>query len=183
MVKKEGGNPIELWIETEVRDLKTGKVLEKRKWKSRSWSGNMIRLIYAHLKNTGVEGYDIDGYSRTLGPGTTFRCDAGSGVDTFGIVVGTGTPGTYRLGNKIPHGTGSGQLEYENVDFSDFYGQTFTISRNFVNLSGADITVSECGVYVKNNGNVLPLILDSISPPITVPDQAMLRIVYTIKTV
>jgi len=183
MVKKEGGNPIELWIETEVRDLKTGKVLEKRKWKSRSWSGNMIRLIYAHLKHESISGYTIDGVSTTLSSSSLFRCNAGAGDDSFGIVVGSGTPETYKLGNQISHGTGSGQLEYENVDFSDFYGQTFTISRNFANLSGADITVSECGVYVRKNSDVLPLILDSISPPITVPDQAMLRIVYTIKTV
>ena len=183
MVKKEGGNPIELWIETEVRDLKTGKVLEKRKWKSRSWSGNMIVLIYVHLKNEPTNGYTIDGTPTTLAYASVFRCNAGAGDASFGIVVGSGTPGAHKLGNKIPHGTGSGQLEYENVDFSDFYGQTFTISRNFVNLSGADITVSECGVYVKKNGDILPLILDSISPPITVPDQAMLRITYTIKTV
>ena len=183
MVRKTGGNPIELWIEAEVRDLKTGKVLEKRKWKSRSWRCAMIIKIKAMLSYTNIDSPTITGELATIMREAGFYADASEGDDSYGIVVGIGTPGAYALGNKIPHGTGTGQLEYGAMNFGDLHDYAFDMWRNFVNVSGADITVSECGVYVKQGTYTFAIILDEISPPITVPDQASLRIVYTIKTV
>ena len=183
MVRKLGGNPIELWVVAEVID-KNGKILEKRRWKSKSWTVNMITVIWAHFANVESSVIDINAQSRTMSRSTIERANAGAGDDSFGIVVGSGTPSPWSLGSKIPHGTAANHLQYEAVTISGISNNQFDIARNFVNLSGGDIIVTECGLYV-NHADLYPtaFILDEISPPITVPDQATLRIVYTIKTV
>ena len=183
MVRKTGGNPIELWVTIEVID-KNGKILEKRRWKSKSWTLNMITFLRVHFGDVEDSVVDINGDPRSIAYNNPESVKAGAGNDSYGIVVGSGTPGTWRLGSKIPHGTTTNRLQYEAVTVSSIYDHQFDIARNFMNVSGGDITVSECGLYVWHADNYpTAFILDEISPPITVPDQAALRIVYTIKTV
>jgi hypothetical protein len=83
--------------------------------------------------------------------------NAADNDDTYGIVVGSGTatvtPTDYSLASKIPHGTGSGQLDYGVHTATESYTGASSyceISRSFTNVSGAEITVREVGLIARN---------------------------------
>jgi len=124
-----------------------------------------------------------------------------------GTGTATPTPKDYELGNQIANGTGSGQLVYGAHTLSPApstsgeQGGTstpssglltissnttsFQVSRTFQNQSGASITVSEVGIIAKAtlNGNTTGYVLiihDLLSSAITIPNNAVLTIVYTI---
>jgi len=127
-----------------------------------------------------------------------------------GTGTATPTPNDYELQSQIQNGTGSGQLVYGAHTISpapvsngtiDYYTTASTpssgvlpvsgnttswqISRTFQNQSGASITVSEVGlisqIYVYNSPTVFVLLAhDLLSSPITIPNNAVLTIVYTI---
>jgi len=120
---------------------------------------------------------------------------------TYGIVVGTGTatptPQDYKLENQIQNGTGSGQLSYGTHSISptptnlSISNNTilFQVSRTFQNQSGASIIVSEVGIIAETNistssasgtNDYVLIIHDLLSSPITIPNNAVLTIVYTI---
>jgi len=124
-----------------------------------------------------------------------------------GTGTATPTPQDYRLGNQIGNGTGSGQLVYGAHSVSPAYGSTslnngtttpttgvltpsgnttsIQISRTFQNQSGASITVSETGIIVEaslTNGDTeyVLIIHDLLSSPITIPNNGVMAITYTI---
>jgi hypothetical protein len=91
------------------------------------------------------------------GGGAHMATDAPDNDDTYGVVVGTGTatvtPTDYCLASKIPHGTGSGQLDYDTHTISSSYTSSSSyveISRVFVNRSGSDVVVREVGLIAWN---------------------------------
>jgi len=138
-----------------------------------------------------------------------FDLNAGANDSAYGIVVGSGTatptPNDYALGNQIVNGTGNGQLVYNahtinpapqsgssaalqtqsttpSVGLLPVSGNTtsWQISRTFQNQSGASITVSEVGIYTNVVNYMVLIIHDLLSSPITIPNNAVLTIVYTI---
>jgi len=138
-----------------------------------------------------------------------FDLNDGANDSTYGIIVGTGTatptPNDYALGNQIVNGTSSGQLVYGSHTISPtaqgigpgtsgtttstpssgilpVSGNTtsWQIQRTFQNQSGASITVSEVGLYTKTTNGVTLIVHDLLSSPITIPNNAVLTIVYTI---
>jgi len=135
-----------------------------------------------------------------------FDINDGSNDSTYGIVVGSGTatptPNDYALGKQIVNGTGSGQLVYgahtinpepvttttgtqsstPSSGLLPVSGNTtsWQISRTFQNQSGASITVSEVGIYTNIGGSFILIVHDLLSSPITIPNNAVLTIVYTI---
>ena len=106
-------------------------------------TGNTLRTV---LEDTVCQFFDHMGYVM-----------AGAGVDTYGIVVGTGTAAEdnadYALQTQIAHGSGAGQLEYGGQQETDpaIVGPNvdLLLTRNFVNASGDSITVEEIGLYVR----------------------------------
>jgi len=160
---------------------------------------------YYKITNGNYAAYSPNVFSINL----LFDLDDSANDSTYGIVVGTGTatptPNDYALGNQIVNGTGSGQLVYnahnispapQTIGSSAFLTITTTptsgilpvsgnttswqISRTFQNQSGASITVSEVGIYTGTpTGNAL-IVHDLLSSPITIPNNAVLTIVYTI---
>jgi len=133
----------------------------------------------------------------------------GANDSTYGIVVGTGTtpptPNDYVLENQIVNGTGSGQLVHsahtinpqpQIIGSSTYLTTTTTptsgllpvsgnttswqVSRQFTNQSGASITVSEVGIYMKTLNGVTMIVHDLLSSPVTVPNLSILQITYTI---
>jgi hypothetical protein len=125
-------------------------------------------------------------------------CFAPDNDSSYGIVVGNGTSSVvindYKLASQIAHGTGAGQLDYDTHTFTGPTVDTannkayFSITRSFVNRSGAAITVSECGImarsYWKDYNAVRQdikylIIRDLIDPPIQVANLATLTISYT----
>ena len=122
---------------------------------------------------------------------------------SYGIVVGTGTspptPNDYTMENEISNGTGTGQLVYGSHSVSPPGGTTssptlltpsgnvtsFTVSRTFQNQSGASITVSEVGIFIKQyaqGGNIITVLIthDLLSSAITIPNGGVMAITYTI---
>ena len=122
---------------------------------------------------------------------------------SYGIVVGTGTspptPNDYVLESEISNGTGAGQLVYGSHTASPAGGTSssptlltpsgnttsFSVSRTFQNQSGASITVSEVGIFIKQyaqGGNIITVLIthDLLSSPITIPNGGVMAITYTI---
>ena len=117
------------------------------------------------------------------------RAEAGSGIDTYGPVVGTDSTAhswsDYNLGTKIAHGTGSGQLSYGAVSFNapanDGNDRYFEVIRIITNLSGASITVYELGMIVYNNTYYFLICRDVVSGGIEIPNSQALTLTYKIK--
>jgi len=110
--------------------------------------------------------------------------------DSMGILVGTGTTGftstDTALATKIAHGTGAGQLEYGVCPDTSTTTEPATvgdktsmkIARNFINNSGASITIKEVGIQ-SVNGLLCRVIL---STPITIINGASEIISFAFET-
>jgi hypothetical protein len=139
-------------------------------------TGNTVRTVY---------GYQASGNNYAL-----ISAVAGSGDATIGIVVGTGTTAVtmtdYVLQTKINHGSGSGQLSYNAQSFTapSTVGSTrsYTIQRTWNNLSGADITINEVGIYIsdKSSGVDYRFLLDRTLSTFTIPNSGGGTVTYTI---
>jgi len=80
---------IELWGELVLEDL-DGKVLYRKREKSRSFVRAWLHLLYGHITGLGIATPDINGTNRTIVEyATNFQID-GYGGTSFGIVFGTG---------------------------------------------------------------------------------------------
>ena len=191
-------------LEIEVRD-KNGKLIKKEKYESRSFVKQFIDMLYAlmyamRVEDTVLQVRDKDGTLQNYPALTSTTNDilrARNTVSTepyvysYGIVVGSDDSPVeyddYKLGNQIPHGTGSGELSYQTCDveapYLDGSEYKFRISRAFVNNSGASITVKEVGIYVSHQGsNKFYMILRDVLPsPTSIPDGATFTVRYYIK--
>jgi len=169
---------LEAFIEAEIRD-KNGKLIEKRKFRSRSFVANLLRLLRQmmirytttgsscgiYYVTTSSEPIDHSGTARPIFIGTYasnvvnnwLLAGAIDGEDSFGIRVGRGTstptPTDYNLEIPITHGSGVNQLSYGTViiDTLNIVGSTVTLRliRTFTNNSGSAIVVSEIGLSVR----------------------------------
>jgi hypothetical protein len=165
------------YIEWELRDPK-GRIVKRGKQPMKSWVKQWLQILYIYFAYSSANVIDTGGVSRNIGTAALFRIDAGSGVSTHGIVVGTSdTPVTrddYKLGSQIVHGTGTGQLIYSamSIDAPITYGTGYLLRavRVFTNNSGADITVKEIGVYFLGGTYYFCMIRDVLSTPVTIPN-------------
>ena len=181
-------------ITFEIKD-KNGNVVKKWTQPSRSFTYNYALMIYGLLFQATVSLTDIYANSDTLyfASGGTVNINAGSGDDSFGIVVGSGsqsitTPVIYQLNAPISNGSGTGQLSYQaTTSVSANYSGTqsyFKFSREFINNSGGAITVSEVGVIASllNWGQSLEvlavIIYDLPSSAINLTNGSSLTITY-----
>jgi hypothetical protein len=148
----------------------------------------VIQVVYAMFLATNQNVTKIDGVN-FLYAHTAFTATGGAGVDTNGIVIGTGanavTIDDYSLQTKIAHGTGSGQMYYtaQVTTAPVKSGSTYTteVYRQFINLSGAAITVNECGIYCDNSGSRFIWCRDTTGG-IAVLDSAILLVNYKLQT-
>jgi hypothetical protein len=125
--------------------------------------------------------------------GSGYGLRAGAGVDTFGIVVGSGSGAedfnSYALGAKITNGVGAGQLSYAAMNAPSItnIGTTKKVEwvRFLNNNSGAAITVNEAGIYTygtHNNSSIyFMLCRDLIAGGVSVPNAGQLRVTYTVQ--
>jgi hypothetical protein len=183
------------------------------KGKSKSFLQNMGKIFaVANSAPVGVDTTgtvtDTSGASKTIYGEYSYATGGGTqgGVwlgaygldndDSLGIIVGSGSnpvsPTDYALASKIPHGTGTGQLDYEPSTVTSSYSSTFSyveIARSFINKSGADIIVREVGLVGRNywrdaagvKTDVKCLIARDVLPaPITVKPLGSLTVRYRI---
>ncbi len=180
-------------LELMVKD-KNDKVTDHRIMKSRSFVRQFLELLFVEFNKLPPKAAllmkDIGGSPRYIREGyRNFDCAGGVGELARGIMVGTGitapTIDDYRLEATIAHGLGAGQLQYGGVTFglpaSDPTTSQFTITRDFANASGGDITVSEIGLYVvgwDGAARYFMVIRDVIAGGIVVPNGQTLTVNY-----
>ncbi|MBA7672385.1 hypothetical protein ES703_80561 [subsurface metagenome] len=181
-------------LELTVKD-KQGKVTEHRIMRSESYVRQFLELLWVEFNKvsryTPLLMWDIEGFGRGIYENDeNFDASAGVGVETHGIIVGTGTTAPtiddHVLETPIVHGSGAAELEYSGVTFgapaSDATTSQFTITRNFSNAAGGgDITVTEIGLYVKGwdgAAKYFMIIRDVIAGGIAVPDGQTLTVNY-----
>jgi len=132
------------------------------------WSQGVLSLI--DTTGTGITPY--------MGSPGVININAGSGIDTYGIVVGSGNTSKvsqksmmYQMIALIPNGTASGQLTYQAVSFGNpvASGNTssWTLSRNFINQSGGTVNITEVGIIAYVSGFRM---LNSLSSALVNPD-------------
>lgn len=141
---------------------KDGTIREHRVMKSKSFVRQFLDLLMMQAAMANEMSYhQIRDTSNTLRAiafsGLTFATNAAANDDGFGIMVGTGTTAPtindYALETLINDGVGAGELQYGGVTYglptSSATESHFTITRDFSNASGGDITVQEIGLYVQ----------------------------------
>jgi hypothetical protein len=184
MYKKH--NILDVFVELELRD-KEGKLLRKRRFKSKTWVRNFIAMINRSMGGDAlmqmINGSWTDRASWDVG--------AGTGNDSNGIQIGTGSNpwayDQYALQSKISHGTGVGQMLYGAVSVSSLItitnGIKFVISRIFTNGTSSSITVREISLvswaYGWNDWRILAR--DVLSPAVDVPAGSSLTVRYIIQ--
>ena len=195
------------YINIVVRD-RDGRIVENRTERMHSFVSNFLSILYA-LWGLGTQtAEDTGGTLITINTtastsGAYMSVNAGSGVELYGIVVGSGSQtvsaGIFKLAAQIPHGTGPGQLYYQTTQAGSLTVSgsttTFTFSRTFVNNSGAAINITEIGVILYVSGwnmtvttsgatqsaDYFLIIYDVPSSTITVPNGGSVTITYTIE--
>jgi hypothetical protein len=127
---------------------------------------NAAKVIFAQLGDDNSWSVaDIAGSSFTYlgGPSGVpsavpiFSPEGGAGVDSIGVVVGTGTTAVDKADNaletQINDGAGSGQLDHGvttiGSEYDDSGKKSWKISRPFTNNSGGTITIREVALYVQ----------------------------------
>jgi len=147
-------------LEWEVR-RPDGTIREQGAKRAESFTRQFMDLLLVSMlgapESQGLEIKDVAGNNQWIRHSIyTFRCNALANDDLFGMVVGTGstapTISDYAMETQIADGVGGGELEYGNQAYglptSNLTTSHFTLTRNFSNLSGADITVYEIGLYL-----------------------------------
>jgi len=178
---------ISAYVIVELKN-KDGKVVKRLKFKSKSWVQNMALLLNGAFSSISFNLIDQLGNNVNVSPSTDvraiFRVNAGSGNDTYGILIGTGTnavsPSDYKLGSKIPNST----LPYSGTTVESLSGSSsgysFTITRTFNNTGSDAITVSEIGLAISVVNTGILIARDLLSSPITVQPNQVLTVSYTI---
>lgn len=153
-----------------------------------SWLRNYI--YWAHIQHENLTGYctDTSGTPQSITPTNPQEFKAPASQHNYGLVVGTGTDpngyGTYKLQTQIQHGIGAGQLNHQAslvgpITWADplLY---HTLSRSFINNSGATITVKEAGAYAKGGIFYIAVIRD-LTGDIVIADTKTLNLQYYVK--
>lgn len=188
---------------------KDGSIREHRVMKSESFVRQFLDLLMMQAAMANELSYheirDITNTLRRIAfSGETFATDAAANDDTYGIMVGTGntapTISDYALETKINDGVGAGELQYGGVTYglptSSATESHFTITRDFSNASGGDITVEEIGLYVRamyawigdyaertDSGTEFPVFMTirDVTGGITIPNGETLTVNYRLQ--
>ncbi len=182
----------EIYSEISVGLLdENGKLIKSHKQVCRSYTENFLAFIYSFYANMLVTpGYgftaphtadntifDITSTEQVISA-ANFACTGPVTNASNGLVVGTGavapTPLTRALTSKIANGVGAGQLSYaaqQCVSGVTVLGNVSTMKllRTFQNLSGAQITVKEVGLYTSLSATHFMILMDLLSPVYDIP--------------
>lgn len=193
---------VALYFQLEVRDANGKLVRRTRKYRARSFVKQYIQHLRAGM-NRANEGsvLDTSNTSRTLASpnaGTTdfMNVNLATASNAYGIRVGTGTTAVamtdYELATIIAQGTGSGQMEHGSTTVGSLTSSSseaaFTISRTFVNSSGAQIDVAEVGMACQSGDSgaqhrFFLIVRDVLSSVVAVGNAQTLTVTYTMKII
>ncbi|MBA7615793.1 hypothetical protein ES703_23079 [subsurface metagenome] len=181
-------------LELLVKD-KDGKVTDHRVMRSKSFVRQFLELLWIQaFQIASIAPYSVRDTGNTLQAicqgAYTFACNALADDETLGIIVGVGTTAPdiddYKIETIINTGGVGGQLNYGGVTYgapaSDATTSQFTITRDFSNASGAEITVNEIALYVKahkyDTDYYFMIIRDVIGGGVAVPNGQTLTVNY-----
>ena len=200
---------IKAYYQITISDTKTGKIIRRtHKRLSRSFVIQFLQMLQCHMEHaySGTNTHaitDTSNTSRTIGinAGTVsyhnqnhWAVDAPEDVDTYGIVVGSDNTAEantqYTLITKIADGTAAGQLDYGAHVWTDTQvvgaNVDLQIQRPFINNSGGNVTVEECGIYIAaadtSATQRIFCIIRDITGTVTVADGQTLTVDYTLRT-
>jgi len=159
-----------------------------------------LKLLNCHMEHaynvdhTGPQVTDTSNTAQTIAfsPYTAkafFAVDAPEDDDTYGIVVGSSNAAEantdYKLGTQISDGTAAGELDYGAHVWTDAQvvgaNVDLQIQRTFINNSGGNVTVEECGIYAESSNYYFCIIRD-VTGTVTIADNQTLTVDYTIRT-
>lgn len=167
--------------------MPNGSLRLSRRVRTNSWVKQWVQILLCRLQNANLSGVlDTGNVSRTLTAASQvmLRADAGSGVATHGILVGTSvvppTRDDFNLGAQVQNGNGAGQLSHAasvaRAPVAITGGYRVTLDRQFANNSGAPVTVEEIGLVARHTtsaGDQSFLVLhDPVVPAEIIPDGA-----------
>lgn len=191
--KPEYTNSLKMYIELELYD-KNGKLIERRTEPAHSWVRNIATALNSFLNGGNIvfSGDNTEGetYVYNVDDKPERYMSAPAGEDKRGILVGSSDATFSRLhwnlASKIPHGTASGQLSYEacTVTYTD---PNIKIERRFTNNTSANITVKEIGLFIAIKPSAFPIfryymLARDVISPVTIPQDASLKVTYNIST-
>ena len=168
---------IDAYLTVIVTD-KNGKVVYRRRYKSRSFVVGFLNALYNNFINTVFGGGNFDYFNSP-------NIVVGSGTIKPSITNGS-------LTSQIGNGTGAGQLQYgidsltTPITNLNSNSASFTWSKSFTNGSGGNVTVAEVGAYINvtssesSSGATYFILHDLLPSPITLGNTQVLTVVYTI---
>ncbi len=213
--KRLGVPIIQAFLELEVRDNQ-GKVIARHRQRSHSWVRNAYNQLVTQLMGIGANdtpfgagkinlmqtsGVEIQTprvmslVSDGVDPeavGEAYR--AGAGIDTFGILVGSGVTAEsfedYFLDTQIVNGGGAGELAHAEQELPDkLYTPATKVYqvkqvRYLNNNSGASIDVKEIGLITSGDAGGARIWMnarDVLASTVAVPDTGQLKVTYTME--
>jgi len=200
MSKKE---IIKVKLDIEVRD-KDGKIIQKHSQKSHSFLLNFLKAlrnlfdVYVGTQVTGTY-YTANGVESITDPsglantqtiiGNTtpimvLGVKASSGDATFGIQIGSGTNpvsiNDYNLQSRYGNDVFTrGDTQFGAIQVSG-NSASFTISRDFTNVTSSYQNIYEVGIEAYINGIPAFILRDILSSPVSVPPNGVVKVTYTI---
>jgi len=195
--EKEKGSQVQLLVRAVVTSP-DGKVLyDTGEKKSKSFVIQFLEFFYGLFRGITFNATAVGGGERNITNvlwfcEKAFRLEAGVGVATYGIVVGTGTsPVTntdFKLDTQLGEGTGGGQITHGAmiVGTTAVVGSNVDLEtkRTFTNSTGSTITVRECGAIIRGDtaDDRHLIIRDLFGTPVDVPDKCSITVYYTFRT-
>lgn len=181
-------------INLQICDL-NGNIVSEYHRQSHSFTKQFGLFLYSIFTRIPQDIADVDNVitntgAKTIryGPATGSPCYGGincyakEGQTDAGIVVGgDATPFTlddYKLAQQITHGIQKGELFYSKVDWVPMVTVNpkeivTTLHRSFMNMSNAEVTVSEVGIIGKNTGKSYLLLRDVVQTQSITKDQIL----------
>jgi hypothetical protein len=187
---------IRAYLKVKVID-ENGKCTYYRRYRSRSFVANFLRVLFTNLSEQSVNNLNTSGGSYSISRYDSMAVSDGSNDSSYGILIGSGTSAPTiidsNLSQVISNGAGVGQMQYGAVSVTGAVTNTstnsgyITVTRTLTNNSGSSITVSEVGLVAWSSNqaeqtNQFYLIIHDLLPsPITVPNGSSLSLSYEIQ--
>jgi len=186
-------------LELTVKD-KDGKVTAHRVQKSESFVRQWLEVLYIQASGMRWYGYPVRDTGNTVrqvqADEESMSVNALVIDTTHGVVVGDDstapTIDDYALISQISHGTGAGELQYSDMAIAhpafDATLSQLTVTRDFANGSGGDVTVYEIGLIltmreISETTRYFLVIRDAIGAGIVVPTGQTLTANYRVQAV
>jgi len=206
----------EAFLTLEVFD-KNGKLIQRHRQRSHSWTRNAYNLMFCELAGkdasdvglfeggklsikltnaaitAGAKPPYIVGGTGNSADAVGYAYRAGAGIDTFGILVGSGTNAesfeNHVLQTPIAEGSGAGQLSHVESETHSISYAALTLKnelvRYFNNNSGGNVDVNEVALvangYVTSTNQKFLVTRDKLASTVTAPDTGQLKVTYTIQ--